>query len=503
MVMAARRALNAAATLVIIALAACSGGSNAVPPEQHNVLTPQVAPTASTPCTAPPIKGLQVSTKSLTLAPGAAGQFVACTQFYSAYTITASTAGIVSFSSPVNPVELPAGLYAATIAVTAGQQGGSTTLTVKDKRGDSAQVTVTVVTPITLTCPGTGAAGATGVSCTYVNSGYNGGYTTSASTATCSAGSASNGSFTVTDSTAENCIVTLTPTSGPQSPVQATIQFVGPLTLSCGSSGVVNGTGVSCTYGDPGYTGDFKLAASSTTCAFASVTATSFTVSDSAAESCTVTMSESSAPSQSTQATITFVGPLALTCPSAGVTGAGGVTCTYTNPGYPGSYTTGATGSCSAGAASNGSFTVTDSTAETCTVTLTPSSGPESAASAQIAFSAPAAVGPLSLSCPSTGTTGATGVSCSYSNPNYAGGYTDSTSSGTCVAGTPSNGTFGVTDSAAETCTVTLTPTSGTESAVSQSITFSAPSGGGGGGGGAGCAVVKRGKGVSPRLVVC
>jgi hypothetical protein len=140
---------------------------------------------------------------------------------------------------------------------------------------------------------------------------------------------------------------------------------------------------------------------------------------------------------------------------------------------------------------------VSDGTAEGCTVTLTPSSGNQSAVSAQITFSADAGV--IALSCPagaSDGTSGAgVGGACTYTNSDasYAGSYTISLTAGSgetaCSDGSVSlgatSGSFTVFGSGTGTCTVTLTPDSGTESAASATITY--------GGAGLGCSPVRRG----------
>jgi hypothetical protein len=85
------------------------------------------------------------------------------------------------------------------------------------------------------------------------------------------------------------------------------------------------------------------------------------------------------------------------------------------------------------------------------------------------------AVGPLGLSCSPSGIEVGSSTSCTYSNSNYVGDYTASSSSSTCVTSSPSNGTFSVNDSAAEDCSIALTPTSGPESPAYATIHFVGP----------------------------
>ncbi len=382
-----------------------------------------------------------------------------------------------------------------------GYSPGLCTVSLTDSNQATASATIdffgrTILGPLTLTCP---AKAISTANCTYADPGYAGTYSASTSTLTCASTAPASGAVTASDTAAESCTLTLTAVKTGQQ-ARATITFAavpGPLTLNCPTDGVVGANGVQCTYSNPNYSGDYTVTTSSSTCGIASQTANGFAVSDSAAEACTITLTPSSGTQAAVQQTVTFVGPLVLSCPNAGVTGGTGVTCTYTNPGYTGTYTLAATGSCATNA-STGGFTVSDATSEACTVTLTPGS-PETSVAATITFSAPSAVGPLSLTCPSSVAIVSGPIpnaDCTYTNPNYTGGYTASTSSnsGHCsVSSAPSgaaSGGLAIAESSAENCTVTLHPTSGTESDTQASVLFIAGSGGGGGGG---CAVVRKG----------
>ena len=583
---------------VTLTFVACGGGNgiapngNVVPPQssQSTAVHP-VTQTATThsqavtaaspapnPCTKAPVKSLAVSTNSIAMSPSTSTSFQACTQYAGAYTITASPSNetILTFPKTVNPVYQPSTIEVATINVTAGATAGTVGLKVRDKKGNTQTVTVTIsVGPLSLTCPALGNAGGTSVSCTYTNPGYGGGYNAvGTSTTSCTASAASGGSFTVGDTAAEGCIVTLTPSSGSQTAQTATIQFVGPLSLSCPGPGAVNGAGITCTITNANYPGGdtYTISNAGGSCAAGSLSGSTFTVTDGTAETtCKIQVAANSGSEASTSQTMTFIGPLTLTSctPLPAPVGASGTTCTYNDPGYSGNYGFSKTGNCTVSAATGstitftdgsaeecdatltessspgqtatqkiqfvgpltfgcdsaaasasspgancnysyagftgtlatsvdtsctpsssaptpvtgGSFTVSDSTNETCTVTLTPSSGPFSAQSQQITFSTASSVGPLSLNCAATGTTNI-GVNCTISNPNYTESYTDSTSSTTCTLSSESNSGLTVSDSAAETCSVTVTPAADSgESAVSKNITFSSSRGGGGGGG--------------------
>lgn len=489
-----------------ITIASCGGGGGSVPATTQAVRPPArpasttVQTTASTGnCTTQPVKSIQASVSSITVSVGQspAGTFIVCTQYFSKYTAVVGDSTIASVSiAPATPVNDQ--LYEATVTVT-GLKAGSTTVAITGKKGNTVTVSITVLGTLSMTCTPAANEISTNASCSYTYPGYNGSYTTSASSTSgnCTAGAASNGSFTVTDSTAESCTPKLTPTSGPAAPVTQTVSFVGPLSVTCDKA-AITGNNANCSYSDPGYTGDFTPSESTTTCHIpaASITPTAFSLTDSAAEGCTVTLTEASAPAQHNSAGVQFVGPLSFICPGAGSTGTS-ISCTVTNPNYSGisgTYTQSASSTstnCSVTAVSNGSLSVSDSTAESCAVTLTPSS-PESAVTQTIAFSTPAGgVGPLSLACPSNALIGNT-VSCTYSNPGYAGAYTTS-GSGSCSVGsaaTSASGSISAADNVVETCTVTLTPTSGTETAVQQSIVFESTGGGGGGGG---CSGVRHG----------
>lgn len=97
----------------------------------------------------PACKGLQVTPASLTLAPNGSDQFIACTQYFSKYTITVSPSGILTAPtspSSVTPTEPSGGTtYSATVTVTAGTTCGNATITVKDKRGTIKTVSVHVL----------------------------------------------------------------------------------------------------------------------------------------------------------------------------------------------------------------------------------------------------------------------------------------------------------------------------------------------------------------------
>lgn len=577
-----------------LALTACGGGTspsgNIVPQSSQantaHAQTTQASATSTqavaatnatlpTPCTKIPVKSLQVSTTTITMSPSTSTSFQACTQYSGPYTITAtpSTQTIITFPKTVNPTDGVNGIFSATINVTAGAVDGTVTLTVRDKKGNKQQVVVTVIGPLSLSClsnianagsttscsvsnpgyagtytfaasstsgnctatlsgyvvgdtsaeactvtltptsgsenavqqtvqfvgplglscPGTGVVGNTGVSCTVTNQNYPNAdtYTITAKTGSCSPGTLSSGSFTVTDSTAESCTVQIAANSGSETAQTATVSFVGPLTLNCSSPAAVGATGSSCTYGDPGYTGNYNFTKTGS-CTVSAATATTLTITDATAELCDATITEASSPSQTISANIQYVGPLTLSCPNASATGTA-VTCSYSYPGFGGTLTASTDKTtCSPNTTSptpvtGGSFTVNDTSDETCTATLTPSTGPEAAVSAPITFSTvTGGVGPLALNCPSSGTVNVA-TSCSFTNPGYAGSYTSSTVTGIyCTTGTVSgsaSGNFSVNDTASESCTVKLTPTTGTESAAQATIFFNSSGGGGGGGG--------------------
>ena len=499
-------------------LVACGGGGGgaSLPMAQPNspqsvgsTHTQAAVVAASTNCTQAPVKGIRASVSSLTVvAGGQPGSFIVCTQYFTKFTVSTGFNGsIISYkltpSTPMNDV-----IYTATVTVN-GLTPGSTSMTISDKKDTPVTVNITVLGPLSLACPGVADVGGTGVSCTVTNPGFQGTYTFAAPPADTTCNTSLNG-FMVSDTVAESCTVTLTPT-GPQSAAQQTIQFAGPLTLTCTTPAAVGATGAACTYSNPDYSGDYKFTKTSGGCTLAGFTITTLTITDSTAEDCTISLTPTPASGSETgkTATIHFEGPLTLACGSAGATGTS-VPCSFSYPGYSGSYSTSVdmTNTCSATTPSNNSFTVTDSAAETCTVTLTTSDALAAKTSAPITFSAASGLGPISVSCPNSQTKGST-AGCTYTNPNYTGGYTTMTSSGTCsLPSAPSNGAFSVSDSAAENCTVTLTtsPDNG-ETPGKATINFTAPSGGGGGGGGGGgCAKthklqVKNGK--TGFVVVC
>ena len=296
-----RKAVKGAITAGILTLAACSGSNPGILSPVNNPVTQPLGhpgtirtQSASLPCSLP-VKGLEITASSLSIVQGDTAHFTACTTFSSPYTITASADGIVSFASPVNPTE-PAGstIYSATIAVTA-LQPGSVTLTVSDKKGEKANISVTVkaVGPLTLSCSQARTEVGGSISCTYNNPNYVGDYTASSSSSTCVASSPSNGSFSVNDSVAEDCSITLTPTSGSESPANATVHFVGPIQFSCDSTSQFVGGTVTCSYTNPNYSGPFNVSAfsSSGQCAATVPSNGTLQVTDSVAEMCYVELS--------------------------------------------------------------------------------------------------------------------------------------------------------------------------------------------------------------------
>ena len=570
-----------------VSLASCGGGSpgslgNGVVPQSQSTVQPttrdaasqtkssSLNPSAPNPCLVQPLRGLLVTPTTITIAPGAQSSFQICTQFNSTYALTASNSLLASPHFPETVTPKPMGqndVFIATVNITAGAVGGADTLTIKDKKGDKQTVTVNItVGPLSFSCPALANADGTTVACTVTNPGYGGTYTFTASSTSNNCTPTLSG-FTVSDTTAEGCTLTLKPTTGSEAQQQQTVQFDGPLSLSCPGPGVVNGTGIICTITNPNYpaAGTYTVSRTSGSCSNGTLSGNSFSVTDTTAETtCTMQVAANSGSETAASQTMTFVGPLSFVCSSPAGVGPTGSSCTFSDPGYSGNYIYSKTGSClpsaagdgtltltdgsaeecdatitessnpgqastakiqfigpftfgcdsaaatgsnatcnysypgfggtlaasvdqttcSATAPASGSFTVTDSVAETCTATLTPSSGPFSAQSAPITFSTVSGgVGPLSLNCPLNGTVKVV-TSCSISNPGYAGAYTYGTSSATCTLSNETTSGVGVLDSAPETCTVTVTPTSGTESAVSKNILWINPGGGGGGGGG-------------------
>jgi hypothetical protein len=96
-----------------------------------------------------PGKKLGVAPSSLTLAPNGSDQFTACTQYSSKYTITVSPSGVLTAPtspSTVTPTEPANGTtYSATVTVTAGATAcKNATITIKDKRGNTQTVNVSV-----------------------------------------------------------------------------------------------------------------------------------------------------------------------------------------------------------------------------------------------------------------------------------------------------------------------------------------------------------------------
>jgi sugar lactone lactonase YvrE len=146
----------------ISAFAACSGGSNGISPTALQQQTsqgsaqPQAPANATTECSTPPVKSLRVTPSTLMLTVGGpAGQFIACTQYASTYVISVTPSGIVSVPSSATPVvNSTTGIKTALIRVTP-LAPGSATITITDKKGNTATVAVNVVSPKALLYAGT------------------------------------------------------------------------------------------------------------------------------------------------------------------------------------------------------------------------------------------------------------------------------------------------------------------------------------------------------------
>lgn len=213
-----------------------------------------MAPDTTTGCNGNPIKGLQASATDLgTLTSvGATASFTACTQYFSKYSVSVSPAGVVSVpASPVVPTSPAEDMPYSTLITATAVANGTATITVRDKKGNTQSVTVTVAIPsasgiitFSQTSPYNFGTGFSDANATITESGYSGTFSITACSGT---GTEPGG-----------CVVLTTPSSSEadcsdvgaanENRLSLGIISFSPTTLSLGSHPIGTGEGaLQCT----------------------------------------------------------------------------------------------------------------------------------------------------------------------------------------------------------------------------------------------------------------